>query len=114
MIQFTNSDYPNFHIDIHNDQLTVTVTLNISVDMKPHLSPNLVVKAKKHLVFMLKSTTPLSNLNEQKILSIANTLINKAMISCREAKQKVLSSQIEKIKKQSPRLTSNNLVKTKL
>ena len=109
MIQFTNQDYPNFHLDIHNDQLTVIVSLNITADMKPHLSPNLVFKSKKHLVYVLSSSIELSNVNEQKILSIANTLINKSMIHCREAKQKVLSEQILKIKKQSPRLLSNNL-----
>ena len=109
MIQFTNQDYPNFHINIHNDDLIVVVTINITADMKPFISPNLIFKANKRLTHVLKTVVPLVNMNEQRILSIANNLINKAMINCREAKQKVIDQQIERIKYQSPRILSNNL-----
>ena len=108
MIQFTNNDYPNFHISVHNEDFIILVSLNITTDMKPFLSPNLVVKSKKHTVYLLQTKLPINGSNEQIILSKANKLINTAMINCREAKQKVLEAQISKIKKQSPRLTSNN------
>jgi len=109
MIQFTNHDYKNFHINIVNDQLTVIVTLNVTTDMVDFLSKNNVFKANKRLTYVLRSTAPLVQMNESRILSMANTLINKAMIHCREAKQKVIERQIERIKVQSPRLLSNTL-----
>lgn len=104
MIQFTNDDYKNFHVNIHNDTVTVVISLNVTEAMRPHLSPNLVHKSKKMLTYVLSSSTPISCVNEQKILSMANTLINKAMITLREAKQKVLEDQIKAVRKQSPRI----------
>lgn len=109
MISFTSNDYPNFHLDIHNNDMTVVITLNITSDMVPFLSPNLVKKAKKRLSYVLKHIIPLQNITEQIILNQANILINTAMINCREAKQCSLDQQIERIKIQSPRLLPNNL-----
>lgn len=108
MIQFTNRDYPNFHIDIMGDNIIVLVSLNITADMKPFISPNLVFKSNKHLTLVLRTVVPLVQMNEARILSIANTLINKAMIICREAKQAVLAKEIEKVKSQTPRLVFNS------
>lgn len=108
MIKFTNRDYPNFHINIKGDRLEVIVTLNIKTDMIPFLPTTNICKMKKHWVYWLKSHAPLVQMNEAHILSMANVLINRAMIDCREAKQHTLRSQIEAIKIQSPRIISYN------
>ena len=109
MIQFTNRDYPNFHLTIREDNVIVTVSLNISPEMKQFLPKENVVKSSKHLVCIINEIHPIVKMNEQKILSTANKLINSLMISCRQAKQKAIDLQIAAIKKQSPRILSNTL-----
>ena len=109
MLQFTNHDYKNFHVNLRDDQLEVVITLTVTKDMVEFLSPNNVCKSPKRINYVLRTMVPISQMNESRVLSIANKLINSAMIHCREAKQKVLDRQIERIKIQSPRLTSNTL-----
>lgn len=110
MIRFTNADYKNFHVNMVEDQIVIVVSLNVTPDMKEFLSVNNVYKANKHLTYVLKTSAPIAQMNESRILSMANVLINRAMIHCREAKQKVILKQIERIKLQSPRIKETNLV----
>lgn len=108
MIKLTNRDYPNFHININGDQLEVIITLNVKPDMLPFLCPQHICKPKKHWVYVLRSHAPLIQMNEARVLSIANILINRAMIHCREAKQCALGKQMENIRTQTPRIISQN------
>jgi len=107
MIKFTNRDYPNFHINIVGSDLEVIVTLNIKPDMLPFLNPLNVCKADVYWLYVLRSKAPIAQMNEALILSIANTLINRAMIHCREAKQSAIGKQIEDIRTQTPRIICN-------
>jgi len=109
MIKFTNRDYPNFHVTIQDDNVLIAVTLNITPEMKSFLPIANVVKAHKRLVYICRATGKLNQMNEQKILSVANNLINQAMICCRQAKQKCIEKEIKQIEKQSPRIVSNTL-----
>lgn len=108
MVKFTNRDYPNFHINIIGDKLEVIVTLNIKPDMIPFLPATRICKMKKHWVYFLKSNAPMQQMSEARILSMANVLINSAMIDCRKAKQFTLKAEIEVIKTQTPRINAYN------
>jgi len=108
MIKLTNQDYPNFHVNIIDERLEVVVSLNVTQDMVPYLSPNNVWKTTKYTVYVLKTDGPILCMNEAKIMTLANILINRAMIHCREAKERVLEKQRAAIQVQSPRFTSSN------
>jgi hypothetical protein len=109
MIQFTNREYPNFHISIREESIEIVVSLNISEDMRDYLPAANVTKSKKRLVFFLKESIRLDGCNEQRVLHIANNMINVAMVRCREAKKKLIDSQIRAIAHQTPRILSNTL-----
>ena len=108
MIDFTGKDYKNLHLSIHEDKVRIVVSLNITKEMRRHLHPKCVGFKNKRNTYFLSRTLELNGINEQKILSTANFLIDLAMENCREAKKCVLSDEIAAIRHQPPRITSND------
>jgi hypothetical protein len=96
---FTNNSLPNFHLEVNAHGAKVWVSLNIEPNMKKYLSPNNVFKANKLYVFALRKQIEVVNV--MTIKSTHEELLNKAMITCRMAKQKVLESEITLLKQQS-------------
>jgi hypothetical protein len=93
---FTNQSLPNFHIEINGNGAKVWVSLNIEPAMKKFLYSENVFKADKLWVYALRKQ--LTVVNTVEINKAYEELLNKAMINCREAKQKVLQSQIDNLK----------------
>lgn len=90
---------PNFHIEIHPNGAAVWVSLNIEPSMRKHLSPNNVFKGDQMYVYCLRKEMEVVNFKE--LENIYETLLNRAMINCREAKKKVLDEQIHKLENQN-------------
>lgn len=106
MIKFTCKEHPNFHVKFDDDKLHITVTLNVSPDMTKFLKKEQLVKMPKYWVYFQKAVVELSKMNESRILSIANKLLDKCMIDCRVAKQQVLQFEIMNIPTHVPRIQS--------
>ena len=96
---FTNNSLPNFHLEINAQGAKVWVSLNIEPQMKKHLSPNNIFKSNKMLVYALRKQ--INTVNTITINKAHEELLNRAMINCRIAKQKVLESEISLLKQKS-------------
>lgn len=98
-LKFTSDEFKNFHLNIVDNGIEVVVSINIEPGIIPYLqhSDIRVFRKNKFMVYVLKSI--ITEINPVSVNNCYNFLLIKAMIDCREAKQKLLQSQIENIKK---------------
>jgi len=93
-----NSMHKNTTLKFNANGMEIAVSLNIEPSMKPYLSPNNVFKGDKHLVYSLRKHIPSRYICANTINMWQETLLNRCMILCREAKIKVKQSEIKKLK----------------
>lgn len=93
---FTSKALPNFSIEITANGVYVWASLNIPISLKPFLSPNNAYKAEQYFVFALKEK--INNVDIKTVNETYDKLLNRCMISCREAKIKMLEKQISYLK----------------
>lgn len=101
MKAFTSDLFPNTHICFTPEGVMLWVSLCIEPRMIRHLSPNNVFKGKQRTVYALRRLV--ENPNQFSMQKTYETLMNRAMIHCREAKIKAYEKEIEQLK-----ITFNN------
>lgn len=94
---FTHGTLKNTHIEFTATGCIVWVSLNVTEAMSEHLSSNNVYKAEKRLIYALKK--PIVDVNTRNISDVYDELLKKCMINCRQAKIKVLNSEIINLNK---------------
>jgi hypothetical protein len=96
---FTSDQFPNLHINFLSEGIEVVVSLNIEERMVPHLVQARVFKSKKFTTYVLK--TILTEVTSMAVKGCYEWLLNRAMIDCREAKQKSLQCEINKLRNET-------------
>lgn len=91
MMTFEHKDFPNLSIRFTEKGMVVRVSLNIEKSMYKHLYP-WVQKGEVFFVHFLEEE--LYEVNIHAVSNIYKRLLDRAMINCRKAKQKVLQEQI--------------------
>lgn len=94
MMTFEHKDFPNLSIKFTEKGMTIRVSLNIEKSMYKHLYP-WVQKGEVFFVHFLEEE--LYEVNIHAVSNVYKRLLDRAMINCRKAKQKVLQEQINKL-----------------
>ena len=92
MIIFEHKSLPNVTLSIIGVGARLSVSLNVEPQMVKHLHPN-CFKSEKLWVYSI--SMEIRDVNMYTVDAAYKTLLNRAMINCRKAKQKVLSHEIE-------------------
>lgn len=85
MHTFTSDKFPNTHLKVDDTGITMSVTLNISVDLIPFLAPYKVYKKDKLWVYWVAKK--LEGTTHAYMSKVHNMLLNNAMRNIRLAKQ---------------------------
>lgn len=89
---FTHNTLKNCHLEFAPDGCYLWVSLNVTKGMIKHLSPNNIYKGEHRHVYALKKK--IDSPTDHSIAVYHEELLKKAMINCREAKMKVIESEI--------------------
>lgn len=92
-LQFRCEQYPHLTISLHKGEIDVNVTLNIEPAMRKYMKGN-VYKADHLWVYRIHRRVNRMGL----LLPTYKELLLREMVSCREAKRKVLGNEIEQLK----------------
>ena len=93
------STYENTTLTFTSEGVEVAVSLNIEPKMRQYLSKNNIFKGDKYYIYKLRYHILSKNINCFTIQKVHDTLLNRCMIHCREAKIKSIEREIKKLKK---------------
>lgn len=93
---FESKGLPNLKVKFNAFGCEVFVSLNIEKKMIKHLSANNVYKGDKMYLYGYRKQ--LTEVNYKSVLGAYEELLNKLQIRLREAKQKVLEDEINRLK----------------
>ncbi len=93
-IKGSTSLYENTSIQFTPIGMYIRVSVNISPELIPFLSPNNVEKGETHWVYCLKHHIESKNICDISFKHVQETLLNRCMISVRKAKQQLLQKEI--------------------
>lgn len=94
MTEFENKNFPNLSVRFTQRGMVIRVSLNIEKSMYKYLYP-WVRKGEVFYVHFLEEE--IYEVNIHAVSNVYKRLLERAMVNCRKAKQKVLQDQINEL-----------------